>query len=326
MQNSQLMGPLQFVYHSATPPHSQSNPIDLTLDDDDDDEQTGSAKRRRIEQAYPSSSGHAFDSFSAPSAFSQSSQVAPLEVEQRFTPPLYQPPSLVPSLSGQDHTMAPTTSPALAPTASPSSAFRQAYRPSQTYAPPFASSSTTLRPVHAAPDPLSDRSSSPPSNRNVIDLTGSPSPSPKPNFPPTTYTQPFLPAPLPADLPPRTPVCIGQLSVTALVLYPIDYLRAPEPEIADLYSDWAPVRLQYERNPHKAGNEDTIHIRSLAQKIASGESRPGENFGVIEQKVSTALGPMMGKGLIKLDAKARRGVPSVSVLLSLSRRVSPVCA
>ncbi len=48
-------------------------------------------------------------------------------------------------------------------------------------------------------------------------------------------------------------------------------------------------------------------------KVPSGEIVQGENFGVVEQKAANVLGPMLGKGLIRVDAKVRRAVPNVCV-------------
>jgi len=137
-------------------------------------------------------------------------------------------------------------------------------------------------------------------NHQVIDLTGSPSPPPMHQSPAP---------PLPSELPPKTPVCIGQLAVTALVLYPVPYLF-PRDHTGD--ADWASVRLQYEHNPHKPGGSETIHIKTPQGKGIKGEVIQGEAFGVVEQKVATSLGPMLGKGLIRLDAKVRRGQPNVT--------------
>ncbi|KAJ7042414.1 SNF2 family N-terminal domain-containing protein [Mycena alexandri] len=93
-----------------------------------------------------------------------------------------------------------------------------------------------------------------------------------------------------AYLPPKTPVCIGQLGVTALVLYP------------------------YEHNPNKPGGAETIHIKAPQGRAPTGEQFLGEAFGVVEQKVATALGPMLGKGLIRLDAKVKKGQPNLPIL------------
>ncbi|KAG6818077.1 hypothetical protein H0H87_009232 [Tephrocybe sp. NHM501043] len=147
----------------------------------------------------------------------------------------------------------------------------------------------------------------PPPNPQVIDLTGSPSPPPS-MLPPQ---QAQAPSTLPPDLPPKTPVCIGQLSVTALVLYPVSYLHPQDPS-SD--SEWAHVRLQYEHNPNKSGGSETIHIKAPHTRGPNGEQIPGEAFGVVEQKVATAIGPMLGKGLIRVDAKVRKGPPNLPIL------------
>lgn len=127
---------------------------------------------------------------------------------------------------------------------------------------------------------------------NVIDLTRSPSPPPQ--------------------LPPKTPFCIGQLTITALVLYPLPYL-AQGPTFPD---EWAPVRLQHEHNPSKPGGSETIHIISPNVRVPTGDVIQGEVFGVVEQKVATSLGPMMSKGLIRLEAKVQRGGVNVRITVS----------
>lgn len=134
-------------------------------------------------------------------------------------------------------------------------------------------------------------------NDHVIDLTNSPSPPLSPRPPPP------LCAALSDDLPPKTPVCIGQLTVTALVLYPVPYIQLQDPVRPD--DDWASIRLQYEFNPQKAPASETIHIKTPHIK-GSSEAPQGEVFGVVEQRVASHLGPMLGKGLIRLDAKVRR--------------------
>ncbi|KAI0030206.1 SNF2 family N-terminal domain-containing protein [Vararia minispora EC-137] len=114
---------------------------------------------------------------------------------------------------------------------------------------------------------------------------------------------------LPADMDPKTPVCIGQLNVTALILYPTPYLNPSPGVIPEL--DWALVRTSHDRNPNRPGNEDTIHIRTPPTKDPPG---PGDDFGVLEQKVSAVLGPMMTRGLIRLDAIIKRGTPNLPIL------------
>ena len=114
---------------------------------------------------------------------------------------------------------------------------------------------------------------------------------------------------LPPDLPPRTPVCIGQLTATALVLYPVNYLNPCGEQPVGSEKEWAPVRLNYEHT--KASGQDTIHIRTPTSRGTLGESLGGETFGVVEQKVASTVGPLLGKGLIRLEARVRKGLPNV---------------
>jgi SWI/SNF-related matrix-associated actin-dependent regulator of chromatin subfamily A3 len=123
---------------------------------------------------------------------------------------------------------------------------------------------------------------------------------------------------LPDDLHPKTPVCIGQLTTTALVLYPVSYLQRQD---SNNLIEWANVHLRYEHNPQRVGATETIHIKTPSSKTLSGELSQGETFGVVEQKVATDIGPTLGKGLIRLDAKVRRGSPNVSDVLSDEPRI-----
>ncbi|KAI0830531.1 SNF2 family N-terminal domain-containing protein [Trametes gibbosa] len=148
--------------------------------------------------------------------------------------------------------------------------------------------------------------------RQVIDLTDSPSPPPSRASQSQPQPQFYSSQPpqsnqgnLPMDLPPKTPVCIGVLPATALVLYPIAYTVPIDPN--GLEVEWAPVRLQYEHLENKPkGASENINVRPPSVKTSTGEVIPGEVFAVVEQKVATPLGPMLGKGLIRLDAKIRR--------------------
>ncbi|KAI0652068.1 SNF2 family N-terminal domain-containing protein [Trametes meyenii] len=156
--------------------------------------------------------------------------------------------------------------------------------------------------------------------RHIIDLTDSPSPPPSRASlsqvqPQPSHSQQMPPTfgNLPMDLPPKTPVCIGVLPATALVLYPIPYLVPQNPNAFDL--EWAPVRLQYEQVENQPGGpSETINVRPPSCKSPTGEVIPGETFAVVEQKVATPLGPMLGKGLIRLDAKIRRGNRNLPIL------------
>ena len=252
-------------------PYSQSNHIDLTLDDDDDDGNNHYIARfvkRPRTDAQDHVPMQALDSsFSSMSTtMSTYPSLTPSNINFKFAPVLNQ----------------------------------SAYRP------PFVRSATHLAPPTPSPTPSfqlppsqKTRVLSVPqsSDRQVIDLTASPSP------PPTS-----LPSMLPPDLPPKTPVCIGELTVTALVLYPLPYLVSQHPG----ENEWVTVRLQYEYQAQKLTSKETIHIKSPNSRGPNGENISGENFGVVEQKVADSLGPMLGKGLIRLDAKIRKGPPNVS--------------
>ena len=182
----------------------------------------------------------------------------------------------------------------------------QLQQPPLPYLPPDSDASPHLLPMHPPPQPFSTAQNPAESTpHQVIDLTGG-SPSPEPqgwNLPP--------------DLPPKTPVCIGQLAVTALVLYPVNYLNPGGEQPLGSEKEWAPVRLNYEHNPSKASGQDTINIRAPTSRGPLGESLGGETFGVVEQKIASTVGPMLGKGLIRLEGKVRKGYPNVSSRMDL---------
>ncbi|KAI0068288.1 hypothetical protein BV25DRAFT_1793096 [Artomyces pyxidatus] len=193
----------------------------------------------------------------------------------------------------------------------------------QSYRPPFAGPTEHIRSHSSLSADAFPPTGYPPTGGQVIDLTGSPSPSPRPSTLPQMQaghhaphaSQPYNPQTALKDINPKTPVCIGQLSVTALILYPTEYLRPTvPPDLVPAEEEWVPVRLQYERNVNRPGSEDTIHIKTPNKKNANGEAQPGDDFAVVEQKVASALGPMLGKGLIRLDAKVRRGNPNLPIL------------
>jgi len=292
------------------PSYVQSNHIDLTLDDDDDSYGPHTprfAKRPRTDLSGPQRN----DQFTNPYDAS-TSRLSP------FTSSLSNINSPFVKSNAANH--------------------------STPYPPTVAASQSVYRPAFAGPPPYiiprppqtsnitADRSSSitsPPSSqlmrqsfseapvRQVIDLTGSPSPPPTDSLSNSKITA------LPPELPPKTPVCIGQLTVTALILYPVPYLV---PQEYGRSEEWAPVRLQYEHNPNKPGGSETIHIRTPHGRGPNGEAIPGEGFAVIEQKVATALGPMLGKGLIRLDAKVKKGPPNVSLRFCQHTRLTCLAA
>ncbi|KAF8167732.1 SNF2 family DNA-dependent ATPase [Crassisporium funariophilum] len=289
--------------------YSQPNHIDLTLDDDDDGAndryiEPRFAKRARTEPSatvpYPpftssSSSTSTMTSstipfmprppkspLSRPSMFAPTSSQSPSSHFSTFAPaphqPMYRPPFAGPP-------------PHSAPTQNSFSLSPPSRSPSTSQLSPSQQSTHHSFPSHSQ-------------DRQVIDLTGSPSP------PPGSHSMQGPPNMLPLDLPPKTPVCIGQLTVTALVLYPVPYLLPQNPGEAE----YAYVRLQYEHHPNKPNAKETIHIRAPHSRGPNGESISGEGFGVVEQKVADSLGPMLGKGLIRLDAKIRKGPATLPIL------------
>ncbi|KAF9015548.1 SNF2 family N-terminal domain-containing protein [Cyathus striatus] len=285
--------PPVFCYTMATHasgPAFPSNHIDLTLDDDESTYQAmRSSKRQRTESADPSVSIHP-SPFSTSMSLPASTAMSPF-VAARFSDPY---PATQPPVLFSPSSMQTAYRPPFAGASSANYSPRQVQPPSLPNPP---------TPVPHAPSPSSSFLPIERSERNVIDLTTSPSPPP-----PQLQSQQSL-NPIPPDLPPKTPVCIGQLMVTALVLYPVPYLM-PQGK----GEEWVPVRLQHEHNPNIPGSSQTIHIKTPQGKTVSGDVLDGEAFGVVEQKVANSLGPMLGKGLIRLDAKVRKGPPNLPVL------------
>ncbi|CAA7268014.1 unnamed protein product [Cyclocybe aegerita] len=290
--------------HPPPLPYSQANPIDLTGDDSDDDQPTIDhyvaaryAKRPRTDPPRPPFPDYAQSPFvNPPSPATMNSTMFP------FTARSPQPSLSTPSIFAPQtqHHFSAFTTPLT------QSTYRPAFAPPLPYLAPRPDQFLPSPPRNPAYQPIRQPEPipSPVPERQVIDLTDSP--SPPPTTPPRQSSQP----PLPAELPPKTPVCIGQLSVTALVLYPVQFLAPRNPG----ETEWAYVRLQYEHNPNKPASKETIHIRAPSAKSADGETLPGDNFGVIEQKVADSLGPMLGKGLIRLDAKIRKGTGNLPIL------------
>ena len=179
-------------------------------------------------------------------------------------------------------------------------------------------------PVPATSTPSNLLSSPGQSSHDVIDLTSSPSPPPAPlPLPPSLPQQPQYPSAQHTTLEsalPKTPVCIGRLDVTALIVYPSAYLDISPSEPSGSEPVWGPVRLQYERSSHNPGSEDSVSIRTPNKRTQLGEILPGENFAIIERRVASVLGPMLGKGLIRVDSRIRRGSRHVrpNAILSVS--------
>ena len=291
----------------TNPLASRSNPIDLTLDDDPQD-QSRHVKKARIDldaESTPSSNA------STPSRLSPSPYPSPrMSIPKR--PPLQNGPRVYfPHLTQSEGSYRPQF-------AGPSDSL--AFFPNRNVqTDSMRSPSVTGLHLSNGPQQLEQKHShlqhqhqNQRHSNQIIDLTSSPSPPPSSSPTAQHPLDPHDTAPPPGGLnvPPKTPVCIGQLTVTALVLYPISYLQ---PQVNNHEPEWAGVRLFHdgtakERNPNA---EETIHIRAPPFFSATRDVLPGENFGVVEQKVASILGPMLTKGLIRIDAKVRRGVPNV---------------
>ena len=262
-------------------PYSQSNHIDLTLDDDDNDDNSHCiaprfAKRPRTDHIPFQALNSSFSSMTTTmSPYPSLHPPSPPNSNFKFAPMLNQSAYRPPFVRSAPHLTSPQV-----PHATPSTATSFQLPPSQ---------QTRFSLPH-------------PPDRQVIDLTGSPSP------PPPNITMRSLHSMLPPDLPPKTPVCIGELTVSALVVDSVPYLVSQHPG----ENEWVSVRLQYEYQAQKLKNKETIHIKSPHTRGPNGENISGENFGVVEQKVADSLGPMLGKGLIRLDAKICKGPPNVS--------------
>ncbi|CEL53826.1 hypothetical protein RSOLAG1IB_06607 [Rhizoctonia solani AG-1 IB] len=119
----------------------------------------------------------------------------------------------------------------------------------------------------------------------------------------------------------RTVMCIGEISVTALILYPIRYL-APSNTASDATPATSTmpatcvVKLRYDASKKRMGslvgsnsNDQTINIASPTTSAG-----PGEDFGVVDQKAANVLAPLMERGLIRTEARVVKGSENPSIL------------
>ncbi|KAJ1301553.1 hypothetical protein OPQ81_008801 [Rhizoctonia solani] len=156
-------------------------------------------------------------------------------------------------------------------------------------------------------------------------------PPPPGSYPPPTSTaqtnpwtagvQKNIAIDLTAKLESRTVMCIGELSVTALILYPIRYL-APSNTASDATPATSTmpatcmVKLRYDASKKRVGsvvggnsNDQTINIASPTTSAG-----PGEDFGVVDQKAANVLAPLMERGLIRQEARVVKGSENPSIL------------
>lgn len=183
------------------------------------------------------------------------------------------------------------------------------------------------RQISIPPAPQNSHFSQPSTSNGAMTM-----PHPPPSFSPQIQAQNMM------NHNPQKPVCIGQVSCTALVLYPIPYLvssayteglakdgfaqfQANDPNFGqisqketNIRADWVMVRLKVEPKPTHDPNNMHFSLPILTPSLRgpNGETQPPEQFGVVEQKVASVLGSMLAKGLIKLESRILRGKPSVS--------------
>ncbi|KAG8931874.1 hypothetical protein FRC03_004298 [Tulasnella sp. 419] len=169
------------------------------------------------------------------------------------------------------------------------------------YPPPSSTASPAISPSPAIRQ-------QPQLQQSVIDLTTTPSPPP-----PKIGNQQSSSQPQKKDAR-KDVVCIGELQVTALVLYPIPYLcSSPNPATRE---EWVPVRLIYDAAGKKRSrtNEETVRITAPTFKGPNGDVLGGDDFGVVEQRVANVIGPLMAKVLIRTTATIKRSSPNSPIL------------
>ena len=123
-----------------------------------------------------------------------------------------------------------------------------------------------------------------------------------------------------SDLPSMAPVCIGELAANALIQDQADYLIVDGERLSsDSEEEWMPVSLIYEHGPSEM--QDTICIRTPASAGSKVELPRDEPLGVVEQKIASKLGPMLGRGSIRVEARIHKeslNVSSNEFLLNLA--------
>lgn len=125
--------------------------------------------------------------------------------------------------------------------------------------------------------------------------------------------------------------CIGQISATAHITYPANYIcprpGRPAHPLPPTSDDFVPVRLGFDANTRRQENshqrrqvdDDNIQISVPRYKggASGSDTLGGEEFGMIEQRVATVLYPLMQKVLIRLTAHVRRAETSTADVLPL---------
>lgn len=97
----------------------------------------------------------------------------------------------------------------------------------------------------------------------------------------------------------NAPVLIGQLNVTALVLYPNPYLSTPRGS----NDEWAPIRIAIDPNAKPPDDALTLHI---PPKAKGANPTPQDSFGVIGRQAGPTLAPLLSRGVVKLEPRIKR--------------------
>jgi len=97
----------------------------------------------------------------------------------------------------------------------------------------------------------------------------------------------------------NAPVLIGQLNVTALVLYPNPYLSAQRGGI----EEWAPIRIAIDPNAKPPTDALTLHI---PPKAKGANPTAQDSFGVIGRQAGPTLAPLLSRGVVKLEPRIKR--------------------
>lgn len=97
----------------------------------------------------------------------------------------------------------------------------------------------------------------------------------------------------------NAPVLIGQLNVTALVLYPNPYLSSQRGGI----DEWAPIRIAIDPNAKPPTDALTLHI---PPKVKGANPTAQDSFGVIGRQAGPTLAPLLSRGVVKLEPRIKR--------------------
>ena len=97
----------------------------------------------------------------------------------------------------------------------------------------------------------------------------------------------------------NAPVLIGQLNVTALVLYPNPYLSSQRGAM----DEWAPIRIAIDPNAKPPTDALTLHI---PPKVKGANPTAQDSFGVLGRQAGPTLAPLLSRGVVKLEPRIKR--------------------